>query len=187
MRNLVTFRPLLVWPHQSTPDWERRGRLTFRAGWDDTVSRLMAEIGLLDGSDILIGAGLSADDIRQDGLPRANARQPLHPGVEVSFNAKRGRLVYATDVCDFWQHNVRSIALGLEALRAVNRYGITRKGEQYAGFLQIAAGETAVERGRRLAAAAGGVKAALIRHHPDHGGDPADLNAVLAYRDEQPK
>ncbi len=44
------------------------------------------------------------------------------------------RLVYATDCCDFWQHNVRSIALGLEALRAVDRYGISRRGEQYAGF-----------------------------------------------------
>ena len=44
------------------------------------------------------------------------------------------RLVYATDCCDFWQHNLRSIALGLEALRAVDRYGISRRGEQYAGF-----------------------------------------------------
>lgn len=44
------------------------------------------------------------------------------------------RLVYATDACEFWQHNVRSIALGLEALRAVDRYGISRRGEQYAGF-----------------------------------------------------
>ena len=44
------------------------------------------------------------------------------------------RLVYATDCCMFWQHNLRSIALGLEALRAVDRYGISRRGEQYAGF-----------------------------------------------------
>jgi len=39
------------------------------------------------------------------------------------------------NVCDEdWRHNVRSIALGLEALRAVDRYGISRRGEQYAGF-----------------------------------------------------
>ena len=44
------------------------------------------------------------------------------------------RLVYATDCCVFWQHNLRSIALGLEALRAVDRYGISRRGQQYAGF-----------------------------------------------------
>jgi len=173
-----------VWPHPSTPDWERRGRLTFRAGWDDTVNRLLDEIDRLDGSDILIGAGLSADDIRLDGLPRANARQPLHPGVEVSFATRKGRMAYATDVCAYWQHNVRSIALGLEALRAVDRYGITHKGEQYVGFAQLSAGETPADRGRRLAEAAGGVKQAMIRHHPDHGGEAADLAAVLAYRAE---
>lgn len=184
-RPLVTFRPLLAWPHPSTPDWERRGRLTFRAGWDDTVNRLLDEIDRLDGSDILIGAGLAPDDIRQDGLPRANARQPLHPGVEVSFNTRRGRLVYATDVCENWKHNVRSIALGLEALRAVDRYGITRKGEQYAGFAQLAAGETPADRGRRLVAEAGSIKAALIANHPDHGGDAADLAAVIAFRESQ--
>ena len=31
-------------------------------------------------------------------------------------------------------HNLRSIALGLKALRAVDRYGVSRRGEQYAGF-----------------------------------------------------
>lgn len=180
---IITFRSLLVWPHPSTPTWERRGRFTFRAGWDDTVNRLLYEIDRLDGSDILIGAGLSPDDVRLDGLPRANARQPLHPGVEVSFSTRQGRLVYATDVCEFWQHNLRSIALGLEALRDVDRYGITRKGEQYAGFAQLGAGESPADRGARLVEAAGSVKAALIRNHPDHGGDAADLAAVIAFRD----
>jgi hypothetical protein len=185
-RPLVTFRPLAVWPHPSTQAWERRGRSTFRAGWDDTVNLILDEIDRRDGSDVIIGAGLSPDDIRIDGLPRANARQPLHPGVEVSFNTRQGRLVFATDVCEYWQHNVRSIGLGLEALRAVDRYGITRKGEQYAGFAQLAAGESLNERGRRLVEAAGGIKAALIANHPDHGGDPADLAAVIAFRDGQP-
>lgn len=183
---LVTFRPLLVWPYPSTTAWERRGRYTFRVGWEDTVNLLLDEIDRLDGSNVIIGAGLSQDDIRNDGLPRANARQPIHPGIEVSFNTRRGRLVYATDVCEFWQHNVRSIALGLESLRAVDRYGITRKGEQYAGFAQLAAGETPVERGQRLVEAAGSLKAAMIRHHPDHGGDASDLAAVLAFRDAKP-
>lgn len=39
-----------------------------------------------------------------------------------------------------WQHNVRAIALGLEALRRVDRYGITKRGEQYAGWKALPAG-----------------------------------------------
>ncbi len=39
-----------------------------------------------------------------------------------------------------WQHNVRAIALTLEALRAVDRYGATETGQQYAGFKALPAG-----------------------------------------------
>jgi hypothetical protein len=33
-----------------------------------------------------------------------------------------------------WQDNLRAVALGLEALRRVERYGIAQRGEQYAGW-----------------------------------------------------
>jgi hypothetical protein len=176
----VTFRALVTWPHDGTPSEARRSRFTFKASWPDTLELLRRELRLLRASNLVIGCGLREQDIRKDGWPRANAQQPLFPGVEVSFDsdvlldplARRGeelirrhgsvkaaqkathpdvggsardfaavqasqerkRLVYATDVCEFWQHNVRSIALGLEALRAVDRYGISKRGQQYAGF-----------------------------------------------------
>ena len=52
----------------------------------------------------------------------------------VAFESKHGPLKYATDVFDHWHANLRAIALGLEALRKVERYGITQRGEQYTGF-----------------------------------------------------
>ena len=56
----------------------------------------------------MIGVDLREQDIRLDGWPRSGARQPSHPGVELSFDTpKKGRLVYATDVCMCWEHNVR--------------------------------------------------------------------------------
>lgn len=81
--------------------------------------------------------------IAESGGDAKRAMQKNHPdvgGQHADFVAIQAavdpakRLVYATDVCDFWQHNVRSIALGLQSLRAVDRYGISRRGEQYAGF-----------------------------------------------------
>lgn len=40
----------------------------------------------------------------------------------------------------WWQHNVRAIGLGLQALRAVDRYGITSGREQYRGFAELPSG-----------------------------------------------
>lgn len=175
-----TFRPLAMWPHEDTR--YRRGRYTFKAGWSNTMLLLGRELDKLGAENVIIAAGFRPIDLRNDGLPRADARDPAHPGIEISFDSPRGRLVYATDVCERWEHNVRSIALGLAALRAVDRFGITRRGEQYAGWLQLGSTDDLAERGQRLVEIAGGVGQAVKLHHPDLGGDRADWDAVQAYR-----
>jgi hypothetical protein len=76
---------------------------------------------------------LRESDIRLDGMPRANAT-PTDPAVIISFKSKHGPLRYFCDQFTDWHDNVRAIALGLEALRKVERYGITHRGEQYAGW-----------------------------------------------------
>lgn len=176
------FRPLPIWPHESTKS--RRSRWTFKASWQSTLDLLDRELSHLGATNITIGCGLREQDIRNDGWPRANALVPQHPGVEISFDTRTGRLVYATDVCEIWQHNVRAIALGLEALRAVDRHGITRRGEQYAGFKALPSGSVDGDaaRGRELIEKAGGVRAALHAAHPDHGGSGADFRDVQAAR-----
>jgi hypothetical protein len=75
-------------------------------------------------------------------------------------------------------------ALGLEALRAVSRYGITTGlGEQYAGFLRLETGAADPERGRRLVEEAGGIRPAIKRWHPDNpDGDGRAFADVQAYR-----
>lgn len=180
------FRPIALWPHTSTPAARRRSRWTFKASWQQTLELLDRELRHLKAREVTIGCGLREQDIRLDGWPRSNAREPAHPGVELSFTTPHGRLVYATDVCERWEHNVRAIALGLEALRAVDRHGITRRGEQYAGFKALPAGDRTAspERGRQLIREHGGVRQALMATHPDRGGDPADFNDVQAAREE---
>jgi len=137
----ATFRPLR-WTEPSTPADQRRSRWAFKAGWQSTLTLLGRELDYLDATDFVIEADFTEADLRLDGMPRANARQPVHPGVRVAFGSKFGPLIYSTDSCEFWQHNVRSIALGLEALRAVDRYGVTKRGEQYTGWKAIGSGPT---------------------------------------------
>lgn len=179
----VTFRPLPRWPY---PEQKSRPDL-FSATYSQTLDLLEREIGYLRGSEVIIGLVTDAAAIRLDGRPRADMRT-RHPGVEVSFEIPDGRrLVFHTDVyrgyAESWQSNLRAIGLGLEALRAVSRYGVTTGvGEQYAGFLQLTTSQPSAERGRALVEEAGSLRQALLRNHPDQGGDPRAFADVQAYR-----
>lgn len=194
----VTLRPLPVWPYEETrprrvaqfrsPSRMENGRYVpgRRIPYDQTLADLEYEVDVLDGHDVVIGVGLTEQDIRLDGAPRANARPMSHPGVEISFESRYGRLTYATDVFTDWRDNVRAVAKGLEALRAIDRWGVAKRGQQYAGFALLTAGPTAEELGRDLVRRHGSVAAALRATHPDTGGpsaSAADFQAVLAFRD----
>ena len=194
-----TFRPLPTWPHEETKprrhaQFKSPGRMDpdrgyipgTRVDWNQTLRELEYEVWALGGEDILIGVGLAESDIRLDGLPRANARPVSHPGVEISFDSRYGRLTYATDVFHDWRDNVRAIAKGLEALRAVDRWGVAKRGQQYAGFALLSAGPGLEELGRQLVEQYGSVAGALRATHPDTGNGQhgtRDFQAVMAYRD----
>lgn len=183
----VLFRPLTIWPHKPTAD---RRHAHFDVGIERTLRELEYEVNWLQRRDqeliITIGAGYREGDLRVDGRPRADARAPIHPGVEVSFESRFGRLTYATDVFYDWRDNVRAIAKGLEALRAINRWGVAKQGQQYTGFALLAAGPSIEEQGRLLVERFGSVKEALRHTHPDTGDTDMtsrDYQAVIAYRD----
>lgn len=141
-----TIRPLTGWDGERTPPNSRRSRYAFKAGWSNTLDLLERELSHLDASEIVLQVDVRDRDVRNDGKLRADAR-PAKPGVRLLFDSRHGPLTYQADSCEFWQHNVRSIALGLEALRAVDRYGINAvQGQQYKGYREITAGPTATTR-----------------------------------------
>lgn len=179
----VTFRALTAWPYPNTVS--RRDR-PFNTPYSRTLKLLDRELEHLDASAIILAAQFREQDLRLDGMPRSGAREPVHPGVELSFDSRAhrgGRLVYHSDSCTKWEDNVRSIALGLEALRAVDRFGITTSGQQYAGWLQLSAVNDVQARGRKLIEQHGSIRAALAATHPDAPtGDEEDFLAVQAAR-----
>lgn len=180
----------------------------FSAIWSDTIALLIREVFALQDSTMpgpVIEVDVRERDIRIDGALRADARADS-PAVLVAFESKHGPLIYRCDryrggsyrsKMSSWQHNARAIALTLEALRAVDRYGATSKGEQYRGFKALPAGSGALathmtsdeavavlrkwappskvdEPPGRLA------RWARIGAHPDrHGGDHGPTDDVL--------
>jgi hypothetical protein len=155
-----------------------------REGELKTLRDLEREIDAVGGEDLVIGVVADPSQFSIAGTLKGNAKMH-HPGAEVSFESGGRRLVFHTDAFDYLASNLRAIALGLEALRAVDRYGITSTREQYAGFAAIIAGGPDPARGAMLVERAGGITEALKRHHPDHQGDPRDFADVQAFRKSQ--
>jgi hypothetical protein len=93
---------------------------------------------MLAAKDRELLVAIPADQFRLDGKPRAQAKAE-HPGVILSFDSLHGHLSYPCDTFLKWQDNLRAIVLSLEALRKVDRYGVTSHGEQYRGFAAIEA------------------------------------------------
>lgn len=161
---MATFKfvPIVTWPRPFTK--ARRGS-PFQSGYQQTIDLLTRELDHLSAKNVVLQLALSASDLRRDGLPRAQAR-PAHPGVIVSFEArgkddKGGALSFPCDAFTDWESNLRAIALSLEALRKVDRYGVTSNKEQYRGWAALpapgagpAAGE-ALEAARFVARCAG--------------------------------
>ena len=183
LAELVTFRPLER-PLTGAGTGERQS--PFRADWSTTVADLAGELRAVDATDVVLQIDVTEAELRLDGLPRASAR-PGSPGVVLSFRAMdvdgSPSLRYAVATYSTWQDNMRAIALGLRALRAVDRYGVTTSGEQYAGWRALPAPGVSVERGRELIRAHGSIAAALRATHPDTRSDGAGAEGP-AYDDE---
>lgn len=129
-------RPLPAWTDPATGQRAPSG--AFRAGWADTLDLLTREAERLGARLVVVQLDITEGDLRRDGMLRAAAKVG-HPGVVVSFTSDFGPLRYATDAYDSWKANLRAVALGLVALRAVDRYGITARREQYVGFRALPA------------------------------------------------
>lgn len=182
----IIYRPLpAVWPSGNRTPANQREWPRFRAGWNDTLRLLERELGHLGvhaATTVVLEAGYREGDLRLDGLPRRDARKPDDPAAIVSFESRYGPLRYGCDTYTKFEANMRGIALALEALRAVDRYGVTKRGEQYQGWKALPpAAETLTSRAaedliRKFAGTTDGTdlrdvaRRAARRVHPDAGG-----------------
>lgn len=149
----------------------------FKSGWTETLDLLNREIKMLQTREQqqirwVMQLDLSESQIRKDGGVYERAT-PRSPAVRVAFESKHGPLIYGTDQFWQWQANVRAIALSLEALRKVDRYGVAGRGEQYRGWTAIS--NRPAEMSRQQAAE-------FISHW---AGDPTYLSPEAIARDPE--
>jgi len=185
------FRPLENWPGKTTIG---RKDATFRATYPQTLDLLDTELDKIRAKEIVIQVeGLTLEYIRNDGWPRSGnwANGYGGPGVIVSFESPKGAISMPCDTFRDWQDNLRAIAKSLEALRMVDRYGVTKGNEQYRGWAKLEAPKngkmTREQAGRLIEDLCGDinrghvvsmtvdeirlhVKHAMVKNHPDRGG-----------------
>lgn len=217
----LTYRPIGEWPGKLTAS---RTYSPFDASWEATLELLEREVGYLSKvntryhhAEAVVQIAVPEGSIRQDGQLRAGTKI-AHPGVILNIDTPTGALRFSCDrfephnykPLNGWQVNMRAIALGLEALRKVQRYGIGTGDEQYRGYSALPPGTpmppakmTAEQAAEWLVEQAHGnpdgaltqvviadrdYATTLYRRlaktmHPDNGGDPALFRKLTEARE----
>lgn len=190
----MTFRPITTWPGKPT-SFSRASN--FKSSYAQTLDLLDRELRHLGAKNVVLQGFFSESDVRLDGQLRGDAR-PGRPGVILAFDSKHGPLSYPCDTYSGWKDNLRAIALALEALRSVDRYGVTKRAEQYRGWQALPGPSSSAEILDRKAAMdllrkIIGVRADLLpviqalreaerASHPDAGGNAEDFKRVQQAR-----
>jgi len=187
----ITLRPFDSPP----PSGETYSPFTAKLG--DTLDLLGRELDFLYAEHIVLQLGYRDRDLRLDGMPRANSKME-HDAVAIAFDSKWGPLRYETNEFvgryysgqEGWSTNLRAIALAMEALRKVDRYGVSKRGEQYTGWRQIPQTTDPIQRMTVTEAEAyiagqwgGDIRKALYETHPDRGGDETEFRKVQRARE----
>jgi hypothetical protein len=210
----IQYGPIKRWPG-ILRDRSQRIRAPFKSGFSETIRLLERELKMVRAESAVIQ--LAMEHFRKDGMPYADAI-PDHPGVIVSFvkvvRSKLGERVrvplsFPADRFTAWESNLRAVAIALEDLRRIDRYGVTQNSEQYLGFKALPPPGpehptilTVDEAARFLsneapvgpqsiiqrdAAYRVAYRTAAAKLHPDAGGDPAEwakLQAAKSLLDE---
>ena len=183
----------------------------FKQTYSNTKRLLEDELYYLKAieASIQIEMFIKAEDLRLDGELRHNAK-PTKPGVVLSFSKVKNRvfdknaqtwknelltLSYPCDSYDHWHDNLRAIALSLQNLRAVARYGVFKYEDMVSRlalpsaegklsdrdsalhFISIHSGRTIDQLRDKPFLKAGYLEAAM-KLHPDKGGSSEDFHKL---------
>jgi len=167
-----------------------------------TLDLLDREPFTLQAKDVRLQVAVPASQSRLDGFPRSTAKAE-HPGIILTMNTNVGALSYPATRAQRGRTTCGPSLWRSKAVRKVDRYGVTKRGEHYCGFLAVEA--TAMPAGFATADEATAFLADIVRDewldgrvdtsrgntrallrgaqrptHPDAGGDAATFNRVSA-------
>lgn len=175
----------LYWPD----GWPRtEARKVKRAQFKDRSvftgrKTLVEEVRRFGGLELIISSNL---ELRLDGNPRSNQRQPTDCGVAIYFKRNRQDMALACDVYSTVEDNLWALCRTLDALRQIERDGspalINRAFKGFAALPDPDAREWWEELNVLSTASNDEIRKAYIalakQYHPDAGGDAAMFHRV---------
>jgi hypothetical protein len=121
-----------------TPSYKRK-RSQFQVSFTKARDDLLIELKRLEATQIVISSNV---EIRRDGLPYSNRRNPDDPGAAVYFKSFKKEYVLGCDRWDRVKDNLRAIGKHIEALRGIERWGVSSVEEAFEPFLLPTASPT---------------------------------------------
>jgi hypothetical protein len=198
----------LIWPHDCprTPAEERKNLASGSrydstgqrrsVSFNGTVERLFRELNRLGAENVVISTN---QPVRNDGMPFAQERRIEDPGVAVYFNRKGRQLCVPVDRYVTMLDNLRAVALSIEAIRGLERWGgMSMMDRAFTGFAQLPGAvepEKPRQPWREVFGLAEGfpatpeiIEAMFKAHsksrHPDMGGDDEGFRELVRARED---
>lgn len=130
--------------------------------------------------------------LRSDGLPRADRGEPSDPGVAVYFKLDGRDLSFACDSYVHVRDNLRALALTIEALRGIQRWGASDLMDRaFRGFAALPEKATSPWRETlgfkpdqqvTVDMIEQKFKNLAMKHHPDYGGNDETFRQIVEAR-----
>lgn len=123
----------LHWPDNQprTPHYQIQ-RSRFETRNDIARQLVFEEIKRLGGKNPILSTNIP---LRNDGFPRAGAKEPDDRGVAVYFDYKGKQMVFACDKWQYTKENMKAIAKTIDAIRGIERWGSSEMMDQaFRGF-----------------------------------------------------
>jgi hypothetical protein len=176
-----------VYRQHATFGKKAAGDMKRRLNLDDAVGRLQTEMDRLGAAD---GAIISTNlRLRLDGRPRGDQGEPGDPGAAVYFRLKKQDRVLACDRYYRVADNIAAIAAHIEALRAIERYGVGTLEQAFSGYTALPPAADAwwlilnLPQSSTLDQVEARFRELARTAHPDAGGTHNDMSRLTAARE----